>query len=126
MNKKTVEALAMCGALDCFGKRRAIVEGYTAIMEKTARMKREKENGQESLFAGLAVDQSANLEDVWPDVPEYLPEEKLQMERELLGLFVSGHPLKHLGIDIESLGNAVTTEIPEKPEETMVKVAGMF
>lgn len=126
MNKKTVEALAMCGALDVFGKRRAIVEGYAPVMEKISRMKREKENGQESLFIGMSVEQSANIEDAWPDVPEYLPEEKLQMERELLGLFVSSHPLKHVGVDIESMGDTVTTEIPEKPEETLVKVAGML
>jgi DNA polymerase-3 subunit alpha len=126
LNKKTLESLVRAGAMDFFGKRRAIFEGFPLIIEQIARQKREKENGQESLFAGMAIETNVTTQDTWPDVPEYLPEEKLKMEKELLGLYVTDHPLKHKGIDIEARANTFTAEVADRAEGTEVMLAGMF
>lgn len=125
LNKKSVEALIYSGALDNFGKRRAILEGYISILDKVNRQKKEMASGQESLFGNLSFTSLQTGEDVWPDVPEFLPAERLRMEKETLGIFVSDHPLKHLG-DIKQLSNTTTTELREKPLDTEVKIVGII
>ncbi|MDR2431569.1 MAG: DNA polymerase III subunit alpha [Candidatus Margulisbacteria bacterium] len=125
LNKKSIEALIYAGALDSFGKRRAIFEGYAAIVEKVARQKKEMASGQEALFGSLSFDLLKTGADVWPETPEYLPAEKLRMEKETLGIFVSDHPLKHLG-ELKNLSETTTTEIREKPLDNEVKIVGIL
>ncbi|MDR1997432.1 MAG: DNA polymerase III subunit alpha [Candidatus Margulisbacteria bacterium] len=125
LNKKSIEALIYSGALDAFGKRRAMFDGYSAIVEKVNRQKKELASGQESLFGSLSFDALKTSEDVWPDTPEYLPAERLRMEKETLGIFVSDHPLKHVG-ELKSLGNITAPEVREKPLDTEVKIVGII
>ncbi len=127
INKKTVESLARGGALDCFGKRRAIIEGFANILDNVTRSKKEMANGQESLFGtdfvgGLTV----SGEDNWPDVLEYTPDEKLKMEKELLGLYISDHPLKHIELDLTRFKHHRSTDVVALPEDTEVKLVGML
>lgn len=125
LNKRSLESLAKSGALDCFGRRRAIVENFQFVVDKISRSKKEQANGQTSLFSGFDnVVFSTN--DDWPDVVEYLPEEKLRMERELLGLYITDHPLRHIDIDFENYDGDYTTDLPEKKEGTPVRLIAMF
>lgn len=88
LNKKSLEALVMCGALDAFGERGAlygnIEEALNYHKEHTASNK-----AQDSLFAGILEASDIKLK----PVAEVSKEQKLLWEKELLGLFVSGHPL---------------------------------
>lgn len=127
INKKTVESLARSGALDFFGKRRAIIEGFANILDNVTRTKKEMANGQESLFGtdfvgGLTV----SGEDNWPDVLEYSSEEKLKMEKELLGLYISDHPLKHIELDLSKVKHHRSVDLLETPEDTEVKLIGLL
>jgi DNA polymerase-3 subunit alpha len=126
LNKRTLEAMAKSGALDCFGRRRAVVENYQNIFDRVIRDKKEMANGQVSLFAGLQGDTAVSIKDDWPDIVEYLPEEKLRMEREFLGLYISDHPLRHVDIDFDSYDGDFTIDLAEKKEGSSVRLIGMF
>jgi DNA polymerase-3 subunit alpha len=98
LNKKSIEALIMTGAFDRFeerGKLYANVEGLLGFnKEQTVG----KEANQDSLFGG--VDSSLNMLNL-DDAPEATKEQKLLWEKELLGVYVSGHPLDQFQKDLE-------------------------
>ncbi len=98
VNKKTIESLIRCGA---FGSTRAnrssLLAGLERTLEMTSRRQKEKERGQASFF-DLFTEESefASSKIDLPDLPEFSEKELLQMEKELLGLYVSGHPLQQV------------------------------
>lgn len=104
LNKRTIESLIKAGAFDGLGgTRRALVEIHEASVESSVKEKRAEENGDvgfdfDSLFADAAVDAGESAESVSlvPDRPEWTKKDKLSFEREMLGLYVSDHPLRGL------------------------------
>ncbi|MCL4338937.1 DNA polymerase III subunit alpha [Patescibacteria group bacterium] len=90
VNRKTLESLIKAGAMDKFGKRAALLAAYSQIVDKVnARRKRQME-GQTSLFA---FDEEDELKDDIPDIEELTKEELLLFEKELLGFYLTEHPL---------------------------------
>ncbi|HXL04779.1 MAG TPA: DNA polymerase III subunit alpha [Bacillota bacterium] len=96
VNKKTIESLIRCGAFDFTGaKRSALLAVLDRTIEMSSRRQKEKERGQASFFDLFAEDEEFAQSDIdLPDIPEFSDKELLQMEKELLGLYVSGHPLQ--------------------------------
>lgn len=96
VNKKAIESLIRCGAFDFTGARRsALLSVLDRTMEMSSRRQKEKERGQASFFDLFAEDgEFAQSEIDLPDIPEFSDKELLQMEKDLLGLYVSGHPLQ--------------------------------
>ncbi len=88
MNRKGLEALAKCGALDELGPRATIVANLDRLIEWKRDLAKVPEN-QNSLFGGTAAATSIRLD----PAPEASLEERLGWEKELLGLYLSGHPL---------------------------------
>ena len=107
VNKRVVENLIKAGALDCFGyARRQMMSVYGQLMDQMAASKKNDLAGQMSLF-DFAPDESRNQFAVsMPDLPEYPKEMKLAYEKEVLGVYVSGHPLE----DSEALWKAHVTK----------------
>ncbi|UCC72271.1 MAG: DNA polymerase III subunit alpha [Gemmatimonadota bacterium] len=91
-NKRVIEALIGAGALDGLGSRAAQVEGLEATLREAQLQQRERETGQVSLFGGDAED-GGSREPPLPKIPEWPEADKLAREKELVGFFVSGHPL---------------------------------
>jgi DNA polymerase-3 subunit alpha len=93
MNRRAIESLIKCGALDGFGLRRsqlmAIVE---PVMSDVADDRRRNVAGQLDMFGGLDDDTGGAGAIHIPNVPEYSAAEKLEMEHEVTGLYLSGHP----------------------------------
>ncbi|MDE2071320.1 MAG: DNA polymerase III subunit alpha [Patescibacteria group bacterium] len=87
LNKKALESLVGCGALDEFGERAAML----ASIEMLLKFHRDstEDHGHDSLFAGMAETAEPKL----PAVASATLEERLGWEKELLGLYISGHPL---------------------------------
>lgn len=104
LNKRTIESLIKAGAFDGLGgTRRALVEIHEASVESSVKEKRAEEKGDvgfdfDSLFAEAAEDagESADSVSFIPDRPEWTKKDKLAFEREMLGLYVSDHPLRGL------------------------------
>ncbi|MEE9244948.1 MAG: DNA polymerase III subunit alpha [Gemmatimonadota bacterium] len=92
-NKRVIEALIGAGALDGLGARAAMAEGLERILGEAQFLRRERESGQVNLFGGDEMGADRAVEPGLPDVAEWSEAEKLRREKELVGFFVSGHPL---------------------------------
>ena len=93
-NKKTVEALILSGAFDGMGaNRKQMFMALPAISEETARERKSRESGQLSLFDIMGEDFAASTRVPYPEVEEYPDTEKLSLEKSVLGVYISGHPL---------------------------------
>lgn len=93
-NKKTVEALILSGAFDGMGaNRKQMIMALPAISEETARERKSRESGQMSLFDFMGEDFAQSSQVPYPDVDEYADQEKLTLEKSVLGVYISGHPL---------------------------------
>lgn len=91
LNKKSLEALIKCGALDSFAERSVMLENLDDLITFGRQMRTRPEN-QDSLF-GLMEDTSTVPKLSLRQAEEETPQERLAWEKELLGLYVSGHPL---------------------------------
>ncbi len=90
INKRMLESLIKGGALDCFGKTRAtLMASYERIMDAVAADMKHKSSGQLSLFDDLIEDD----EIPYTDVVEYGKAQRLSFEKEVLGMYITGHPL---------------------------------
>ena len=95
VNKKTMESFIKAGALDSLGgTRKQFMCVYTQIMEGIQQDKKNNMAGQMSLFDLLQGAQKEAFDVKLPDVGEYPKEQLLSFEKELLGVYVSGHPLE--------------------------------
>ena len=106
INKRTVENLIKSGALDCFGvtrKQQMIV--YASVIDSIQKERKNEIAGQMSLMDLLGEEDQQSFKITYPDVGEYEKEQKLAMEKEVLGIYVSGHPLED---DMERLERSVT------------------
>ncbi|NUP49788.1 MAG: DNA polymerase III subunit alpha [Catenulispora sp.] len=96
-NKRTIESLIKAGAFDSLGHpRRALVEVHERAVDSIVGLKKQEAIGQDSLFGGLDDDGPAASfggVEIRPDAPEWDQTVKLNFEREMLGLYVSSHPL---------------------------------
>lgn len=126
LNKRTVENLIKSGAFDTFGcKRRQMMLVYASIMDNETRQNKDAISGQMSLFDMVSEEEKSEYEVSMPDIAEYTKEELLNFEKEVLGVYVSGHPLDEYSAMWKKCISAVTTdfEIDEETGETKVKEA---
>ncbi|MDO5402961.1 MAG: DNA polymerase III subunit alpha [Eubacteriales bacterium] len=124
LNKRTVENLIKAGAFDTFGvKRRAMTIVYAQIMDSAARQSKDAISGQMSLFDLVDDSQKEEFEIKIPDVAEYTKEEMLNLEKEVLGIYVSGHPLDEYAQMWKKHISAMTTdfEIDDETGEPKVR-----
>lgn len=94
INKRLVESLILSGAFDCFGKnRRTLMTVYMEYMDRISAANKKKDDIQISLF-GTVLEEDEGLELEYPDMSEYSSKEKLSLEKQVLGIYFSGHPLE--------------------------------
>jgi len=96
-NKRTVESLIKAGAFDSLGStRRALIEIHEGAVDRAVSDKRAEANGQVGFDFDSLWDEPEHAVEAIPDRPEWPKREKLAAEREMLGLYVSDHPLAGL------------------------------
>ncbi|MCS5490477.1 DNA polymerase III subunit alpha [Algoriphagus limi] len=119
LNKKTMEALAMAGSFDCFPEhhRRQYLEapeGDVTLIEKAVkyaqRIQQEEESAQVSLFGGAGGGMDIPLPTVNPMEP-FSQLQQLNIEKEVVGLYISGHPLDQYKLEIESFTNSTLPDL---------------
>ncbi len=122
-SKKNLENLIKAGALDCFGLRRsqllAVCEDAIAIAQQT---QKDRKVGQGSLFDMLAPEDRKMVELPILDLPEWSIGEILNYEKELLGFYVSGHPIAEEQELVDKFQLDDLSVIPQMPEGSMVRV----
>ena len=95
MNKRVIESFIKAGALDCLGgTRKQFMSIYIQIVEHVSQEKKYAMTGQMTLFDLVDDDQKSDFEIKLPDVGEYAKETSLAFEKEVLGIYISGHPLE--------------------------------
>ncbi|MBE6893807.1 MAG: DNA polymerase III subunit alpha [Ruminococcaceae bacterium] len=116
LNKRTLESLIKCGALDSFSvNRRQMLSGYESILSSIDAEKKANVSGQMSLFGGF--EEEHEEEDNLPNVTEYSLRELLNMEKETTGLYLSGHPMNEYSGIIEKIGASKVFEIKQMDTE---------
>ncbi|HOI07743.1 MAG TPA: DNA polymerase III subunit alpha [Deltaproteobacteria bacterium] len=96
LNRRVVESLIKVGAFDSIhGNRRSLLEALDLLMDEAQRKARDKMAGQETLFSleEFQEDNAGSRIDL-PDIPDFSENERLKMEKEGMGFYISGHPLK--------------------------------
>ena len=94
LNKKVIENLIKSGALDCLGgTRKQFMSIYLQILDHVNQEKKYAMTGQMTLFDLVEEEEKSQFEIRLPDVGEYTRENQLAFEKEVLGIYISGHPL---------------------------------
>lgn len=116
LNKRTLESLIKCGALDRFGyNRRQLLSSYEAVLSDIEQTRRENVAGQINLFDQSEPAAGGRHFQI-PPMPDLEQSAKLKMEKETIGFYVSGHPLMQMRELIDSL--------PVTPISTILETAG--
>ncbi|WP_394867172.1 DNA polymerase III subunit alpha [Paraclostridium bifermentans] len=121
LNKRIIESLIKCGAFDEMGDNRAsLLLGYEKLLESISMDRKKNLAGQVSLFDGFEMDESINndIQSMYtlPHVKELEEKERLYLEKEVLGMYVSGHPLSQYKDEIKrntTINNAELNEIKD-------------
>jgi len=128
VNRKVLESLIKCGALDCFGVFRSQM---MAILEyalnQGAKTQKEKACGQVSFF-DMAEDEGGFSmgETAMPDIKEWQQNQILAFEREILGFYISGHPLAHYQVEIKEFTDTSTRKLRQAIDGEDVRLVGLI
>ena len=122
LNKKSLESLIRCGALDNFGERNLFLSNIEPLLAYSKESQKQASSGQISLFGDQVATALPPLR--LTSVNPLSFAEKLQGEKELLGLFVSGHPLREYQTQLTEAGTLPIKNISVK--SSSVKIGGMI
>jgi len=126
LNKRVIESLIKAGALDSLGARRPqMMAILDRAMELGARRQREAESGQHGLFVSEGAPAPAMPEDL-PDVAEWSEAERLAGEKEVLGFYVTGHPLEKHRAQIAGITRYDSSSLQELDHDSAVTLAGLL
>ena len=123
LNKGSIEAIIKAGGFDSLGNHRS---QYTAALEAAISAgqsaQKDRNSGQMNLFGGVEEIAEPTL----PDIPEWDEQIKLQMEKEVLGLYVSSHPLAKHSTALRVFSNAKVNKLNEINDGSYVTIGGMI
>ena len=123
VNKRAIENFIKAGALDCLeGNRRQKMLVYGQIVDSIAQEKKNSFAGQMSLFDLVSNEEKKEYEIRMPDVEEYDKEMILAFEKDVLGIYLSGHPLERYRNIMEKMISAKTTDFQPDEESGIPKV----
>ncbi|MDO9516339.1 MAG: DNA polymerase III subunit alpha, partial [Syntrophales bacterium] len=123
-NKKVIESLIKCGAFDSLEQNRCrLMEGYEDIALAAQRRNRDRMNGQTSLFDGPEI--TDTIQPDLPDVPEWDHDILLSYEKEMLGFYITGHPLLKYADSLNTIVDIDSQTLSAKQDGSTVSVAGV-
>jgi DNA polymerase III subunit alpha len=107
LNKRVIESLIKAGALDSFGRRAQLLAAVDKTIERAQKAQRDVAAGQSGLFGIFDVPANGATHDDLPNVPDLDESQRLAAEKEVLGFFVSGHPLDKYAEKLRNLPGVV-------------------
>jgi len=134
LNKRAMENLIKCGACDCFGlKRSQLLAVFDAVMDSVADNRRRNVEGQIGFFDLYAEEEQSVVQIPVPDIPELTKRERMDMEKDVTGLYLSGHPMDEYRAQLRQAQVASIGEIMEcfenegdaYTDEQQVRIAGV-
>ncbi|HVZ61622.1 MAG TPA: DNA polymerase III subunit alpha [Terriglobales bacterium] len=119
LNKRVIESLTKAGAMDALGRRSQLSAVIDKAMEGAQKAQRDAESGQHGLF-GVFNDspQAASHNHTLPDLPEWDEHQRLASEKEILGFFITGHPLEKYRAKLEDFHALSTSDIAAIKQST--------
>ncbi|GAB6988474.1 DNA polymerase III subunit alpha [Paenibacillus pini] len=122
-NKRVIESLIQAGAFDTLpGHRAQLLAMLDETVEAAVKWRKEREDLQIQLFDFV---ETPNWDIEYPNIPQFSASQQLELERELLGLYLSGHPLDDFNQDLIQSGVDRLMDLAKAPDEKRTVVAGM-
>ena len=126
VNRRMIESFIKAGAMDGLNATRSqLFAVIDPAMETGARAWRDRQNGQSGLFAAMLAETPAE-DHPMPNVPDWTSQEKLAGEKELLGFYITGHPLDQYRDKVAELGRHTTSGLEGMPKSTEVALCGIL
>ncbi len=126
VNKRVIESLIKCGAFDATGARRAqMMTALEEALEYGQRVQKEKNDPQLGLFDVGEYRPAINLPEL-PQIQEWDERQRLAFEKEALGFYISGHPLKDYEAVLEKFTTVNALTVKEGTDQEMVRIGGII
>ena len=129
-NKRAIECLVKAGAFDSMGyTRRALLSRVEEAVDSVVSLKKNEAVGQFDLFGGAGADLAGGVDVVIPDLPEWDKKAKLDHERDMLGLYVSDHPLSGMEHVLDRAADTTIVRLMNEEEPvdgSTVTLAGLI
>jgi DNA polymerase-3 subunit alpha len=126
VNRRVLEALVQSGTCDSLGERARLLTALDHLVSRAERSRRDRESGQTSLLDMVGTPETGSDDyGLLIDVAPMAGEEKLRLEKELLGLYLSDHPLRRISAELARLSDTQAVEVTSALQETEVRVAGL-
>ncbi|MCC6169757.1 MAG: DNA polymerase III subunit alpha [Caldilineaceae bacterium] len=127
VGKRPLECLIKVGAFDRFGKRSQLLDAIDAMAAQSAAVHSARESGQLSMFDLLGAGAAAQISPIrLAEMEEAKGKEKLQWEKELLGVYAMSHPLSQLSVDLANVVTCPCNALDERYHDKNVLLAGMI
>ncbi|HEY9625400.1 MAG TPA: DNA polymerase III subunit alpha, partial [Crinalium sp.] len=132
VNRRAMEALIQCGALDCFDpNRNQLIHDLTLVLDWAQSRAKDRAIGQGNLFDMMGGSDSTaapvfDSAPKAPSVPDFPPQEKLKLEKELLGFYISDHPLKSVQEAARLLAPINLSDLADKPDNVTLSAIVML
>ena len=118
LNKRVLESLIKSGAMDSLGRRSQLMAVLDRAMERAQKAQRDAESGQHGLFGVFQQEVMASDNDKLPNIPDWDEHARLAAEKEILGFFITGHPLDKYRDKLEDLRALSVQEIAAMKNST--------
>ena len=126
VNRRVLEALVQSGACDSLGERARLLAALDHFVSRAELARRDRESGQTSLLDIVgSPDTESDDYGLLIDIAPMAGEEKLRLEKELLGLYLSDHPLRRIATELAKLSDTQAVEVTSALQDTEVRVAGL-
>ena len=124
MNKRVLESLIKGGALDSLGTGRSrLFAAVETAMEAAQQVQRDRESGQHGLFGTV---ENSPAERNLPDLPEWPEAQVLAGEKEVLGFYLTGHPMEKYAEKLRELGTVDTSRLAETAPQSEITIGGII
>ena len=118
LNKRVLESLIKSGAMDSLGRRAQLMAVLDRVMDHAQKTQRDAESGQHGLFGVFQQDAEHPQESRLPETPDWDEHTRLSNEKEILGFFITGHPLERYREKLEDLRALSTAELAAMKSST--------
>jgi DNA polymerase III subunit alpha len=118
LNKRVMESLIKSGAMDRLGRRAQLMAVVDNAMEQAQKTQRDAALGQHGLFGVFQQDDAPQAEKPLPNIPDWDEHQRLGHEKEILGFFITGHPLEKYREKLLDFNALSTTEVAELKSST--------
>ncbi len=130
LNKRVLESLIKSGAMDCFGRRAQLMQALDTAIEQAQKAQRDAESGQHGLFGVFAEETAQEANAALPNTPDWDEHTRLAAEKEILGFFITGHPMDKYKEKLADLHALSTEDIAAMKKSTAkdenISIAGLI